>query len=69
MEYTGKFITLESNVFGKVDILEYKSTNNRRYCKCDMCKKPIIRTMYVVQESDTCLEIMYLGSECVKNVK
>lgn len=39
------------------------------YMKCSKCGKPIKRTMFTVQSVKDCVELMYLGSECIKNLK
>lgn len=67
MEYTGNFKTMFSETCGEnVAILEYKSKDNVPYCDCTRCGKPIKRIMYVVQSNGTGVELMYLGSDCVK---
>ena len=69
MKYTGRYITKYSKLLKQdVDILEYRSKDGIPYCDCDRCGKPIKRLMYVVQDPETGLEIMYLGSECIKSV-
>lgn len=69
MEYTGEYTTrLLKGTGTKVNILKYKSKDNFPYCNCDKCGKPIIKTMYVVQDAETDLEMMYLGSDCVKSI-
>lgn len=68
MKYTGKYTESYSRVFDcPISILEYRSDDNIPYCACSRCGKPIKRTMYVVQDSNTDLEIAYLGSECIKH--
>lgn len=69
MEYTGRYITrFLKGTTKKVNILEYNSKDNFPYCNCDRCGKPIIKKMFVVQDYDTDLEMMYLGSDCVEKV-
>lgn len=70
MKYTGNYKTQYSTECGEnVDVLEYISKNNFPYCECSRCGKPIVRKMYVVQSESTGIELMYLGSECVKHLK
>ena len=69
MQYTGRFINRYSKLLNRdITIMEYSSNDKIPYCDCDRCGKPIIRKMYVVQDPKTDLEIMYLGSECIKNI-
>ena len=72
MEYTGRYRTLFSEQLGhEVNILEYRSDHNpgRNYCYefCTRCGKPIKRIMFVVQDAETDVEEMYLGSDCIKH--
>lgn len=68
MKYTGKYKTMNSEILGHmVDILEYKSENNIPYLDCTRCGKAIKRRMFVVQNAETAVEEMYLGSECIKH--
>lgn len=68
MEYTGKYKKVHSDLLGEeVYILEYKSKDSYPYCDCDRCGKPIIKKMYVIQNCETDVEMMYLGSECIKH--
>lgn len=68
MEYTGNYIEMYSKDLDRVvAILEYKSNDNTPYIECSRCGKPIRRKMYVIQDSNTDLEIAYLGSECIKH--
>ena len=69
MEYTGKHKTLFSQICGEtVNVLEYKDETkmNIPYCECTRCGKPIKKTMYVIQSKETDVELMYLGSDCIK---
>lgn len=68
MEYTGNYKNMYSDICGEeVAILEYKSKEKNPYCECTRCGKPIIKKMYVVQSKETGIELMYLGSECIKH--
>ena len=70
MEYTGKYRVLHSEDLDRdVAILEYKSKSKFPYLPCDRCGKMIIKTMYVVQDEETDVEMLYLGSECIKHFK
>ena len=62
MKYTGRFERKHSEC-GMVSILEYRSDSDVPYIECSMCKKPIKKVMYVVQDEDG-VELMYLGSAC-----
>ena len=72
MEYTGKYWSMNSVVFGKVNVLEYKSKSKFPWDTCTRCGKNLIRHMYVVQcaeegpELD--VEMAYLGPECIKHL-
>lgn len=67
MTYTGNYKSMSSQICGEdVDILEYRSTDRFPYCDCTRCGKPITRRMWVVQSKETGIELMYLGSECIK---
>lgn len=66
MKYTGKYRTMDSKKYGKVNILEYRSEDGVPYCECDKCGKDIKRRMFVVQDAQTDIEILYLGAECIK---
>lgn len=69
MKYTGKYRSVYSHELGEgVDILEYTSKDKVPYCDCDKCGKPIVRKMFVVQSQETGVEMLYLGSECVKHL-
>lgn len=68
MEYTGRYKTQYSEILDEdVNILEYKSNDQIPYCDCDRCGKPIKKKMYVIQSCATDIEMMYLGSECIKH--
>lgn len=68
MDYTGKHYTMYSEICGEmVNVLKYKSNTNLPYCECDRCGKMIKRTIYVVQSAENDVEMMYLGSECIKH--
>lgn len=68
MEYTGKYKKVHSDLLGEdVYILEYRSKERFPYCDCSRCGKPIIKKMYVIQNCETDVEMMYLGSECIKH--
>ena len=57
-----------SQILGKyVNVLEYKSKDNFPYCDCSRCGKGIMKKMYVVQDCETDVEDLYLGSECIKH--
>lgn len=71
MVYTGKYTKKYSEALNQeVFILEYKDTHRTSipYCNCGMCGKPIIRKMYVIQDPETDVEMMYLGYDCVKKI-
>lgn len=68
MEYTGNYKETYSNILGEeVYIMEYKSDHNIPYCECTRCGKLIRRKMYVIQSKETDVELMYLGSECIRH--
>lgn len=68
MKYTGNYKRMHSDVCQEdVCVLEYKSKDNVPYCNCTRCGKPIKKTMYVVQSAETDIELMYLGSDCIKH--
>ena len=73
MQYAGLVKSFYSNdLHENVSILRYVADpgeGNIPYCLCDRCKKPIKRLMYVVQSNDTDVELLYLGSECIKYLK
>lgn len=69
IEYKGvvnKFhsLTLDEDV----SILKYTRNDNLYFCECSRCGKLIKRVMYVVQNDDTDVEMLYLGSECIKKL-
>jgi len=68
MEYTGKHrIIKNSRVCGEdVSVLEYKSDSKIPWCDCSRCGKPIVKRMFVIQSCETDIELLYLGSECIK---
>lgn len=69
MEYTGKSKKMYSEVLQEdVIILQYRSRHNAPYCTCSRCGRDIKRLMYVVQSCETDIELMYLGSCCVKKL-
>lgn len=68
MEYTGKYKKMYSTLLNKdVYVLEYRSSEKIPWCECTRCGKPIIKKMYVIQDAETDVEDMYLGSECIKH--
>ena len=67
MKYTGKYKKMYSEICGEnVNILEYKSKESVPYCECTRCGKPIFKSLYIVQSEETDVELMYLGSDCIK---
>ena len=69
MEFAGKYKSFFSDALGEdVHVLIYKSEDSFPYCDCDRCGKPIRRKMYVVQSANTDIELMYLGSECIRHL-
>ena len=67
MEYTGNYKKFFSHKLGKnVSVLEYKSDDNVTYDFCSLCGKPIKRKMFVVQDSETDIELLLLGATCAK---
>ena len=69
IEYKGvvnKFhsLTLDEDV----SILKYTRNDTLYFCECSRCGKLIKRVMYVVQNDDTDVEMLYLGSECIKKL-
>ena len=68
MEYT-KFLGYTwSEVCGEeVALLQYESKDKFPYCDCTRCGKPITRKMIVVQSKETGIELMTLGTECIKH--
>ena len=67
MEYTGNYKTFFSNKLGKdVNVLEYESKDNATYDFCSLCGKPIKRKMFVVQDRETDIELLLLGTTCAK---
>ncbi len=70
MEYTGKFKSFYSEDLKKaVSVLEYKQEKGIPYMECSRCGQLIKRKMYVVQDDETDIEMLYLGSECIKHFK
>lgn len=68
MEFT-KSKRVFSKHHGKlVAVLEYKSKSNVPYMECSRCGKDIKRTMYVVQDIETGVEMEYLGTTCAKHI-
>lgn len=58
-----------SDRYGKlVAVLVYKSKSNIPYMDCSRCGKGIKRTMYVVQDIETGVEMEYLGCVCAKHI-
>ena len=72
MDYTGRYRTVDSELLGhKVNILEYRANNGEHLSRCfwencTRCGKPIRNVMFVVQDAETDVEEMYLGSDCIK---
>lgn len=67
MKYTKFLGYMQSRVCGEeVALLQYESKDGIPYCDCTRCGKPIVRKMIVVQSKETGIELMYLGSECIK---
>ena len=72
MDYTGKYWSMNSVIFGKVNVLEYKSKSKFPFTTCSRCGQPIRKHMYVVQcaeegpEED--VEMAYYGAECIKHL-
>ena len=66
MRYTGKYRTMDSAKYGRVNILEYRSDSSIPYEECSRCGQLIRRKMFVVQDMND-VEIEYLGSECIKH--
>ena len=68
MKYTGRFRKMYSDVCGEdVSVLEYESDDKFPYCTCTRCGKPIKKKMFVVQSDESGIELMYLGTECIKH--
>lgn len=68
MEYTGEYRSIFSKQLGEnVSILKYKSDSKFPYTECSRCGQLIKKTMYVVQSDETDVELLYLGSECIKH--
>lgn len=68
MEYTGKYKKMHSKQLGKdVYVLEYRSKDKYPWCECDRCGKMITRRMYTIQDAETDIIQMNLGSECFKH--
>lgn len=72
MDYTGRYKTVNSELLGHtVYILEYRSKYDPKskfyHTECSRCGKPIKRIMFVVQNAETDVEELYLGSDCIKH--
>ena len=68
MEFKGLYKKMHSDIAGgDVTILKYESKEKCPYLYCSRCGKPIKKTMYVVQDDKTDVEMFYLGSECIKH--
>lgn len=50
-----------------ISILEYKIDSKVSYCDCSKCGKPLKSKMFVIQDKETDVEMMYLGSDCIKH--
>ena len=69
MEYKG-YRTVVSEKYGEnVHIMKYAGEEKFPYIECSRCGKLIKRTMYVIQNTETDVEMEYLGSDCIKHFK
>lgn len=72
VEYVGyKDFGYSHKLQEEVSVLKYKIDLpiGFAYCDCDVCGKPIRRFMYVVQSKETDIELLHLGSECIKRLQ
>ena len=69
MEYTKYLGEKFSYRFGRnVTILQYESKDPYPYCDCDYCGKPLAKKMFVLQDPETDIVLMTVGSDCLKKL-
>lgn len=69
VEYTGKYFTLDSEIFGtRVNCLEYIDKKGSPQGTCYRCGKLLKRHWYTVQYAEDDVEICNIGTECIKKL-